>query len=62
MFIGENNNTMGVSRSYHTKIVKSICKALSINDEESNRAIQFIRNKSNNLPIDIPDPSFQGPF
>lgn len=44
------------------KIVKSICKALSINDEELNRAIQFIRNKSNNLPIDIPDPSFQGPF
>ena len=44
------------------KIVRSICNSLSLPDTKTKLAIIFLKNKSNDLPIDIPDPSFQGPF
>lgn len=44
------------------KIVKAICLSLSLSNKELNNALSIVEQNSDNLPIDIPDPSFQGPF
>jgi pyruvate dehydrogenase E1 component beta subunit len=44
------------------KITKSIAGALSLSQEKLEQALGFLKEATEDLPIDIPDPLFQGPF
>jgi len=44
------------------KIVRSISSSLSLPNEKLEAAVKFLKETSEGLPIDIPDPTFQGPF
>ena len=44
------------------KIIKSIVENLDLSQEKKSDIFQEFDNNKKELPIDIPDPAFQGPF
>ncbi len=44
------------------KIIAQICATLNIAEEKQKTAQKALQDMTNDLPIDIPDPVFQGPF
>lgn len=44
------------------KIVESVCEMLKLPDAKKTEALKRLQDGAANLPIDIPDPAFQGPF
>jgi pyruvate/2-oxoglutarate/acetoin dehydrogenase E1 component len=44
------------------KITAQVCDTLGLTEEKKKSAQKFLQEMTNDLPIDIPDPAFQGPF
>jgi len=43
-------------------IIKAAVKMLNINEKDSERLAEELKNSRKDLPIDVPDPKFKGPF
>ena len=44
------------------KIVIAACESLGLSDEKTSQALSHVEDRRGNLPVDIPDPAFTGPF
>lgn len=44
------------------KIISRVCDALGLGEDKKSAAYAALKDMTNDLPIDIPDPAFQGPF
>ena len=45
-----------------TKIIGDVCALLGAGKDKQDAALAHLKNTTADLPIDVPDPSFQGPF
>ena len=45
-----------------SKIISQVCNQIGASKEKEDSALKILRDTSANLPIDVPDPAFQGPF
>ena len=46
----------------YKKIILDVCDLVDIDQKIKDKILTEVINKPDELPIDIPDPSFQGPF
>jgi len=44
------------------KVIASVCETLGLSEDKQSAAVAALKSMTNDLPIDIPDPAFQGPF
>lgn len=44
------------------KIITHVCEALGLAEDKKQAALKALHDATGHLPIDIPDPAFQGPF
>jgi pyruvate dehydrogenase E1 component beta subunit len=44
------------------KIIAQVCDTLGLPEEKKLAAYAALKDMTNDMPIDIPDPAFQGPF
>lgn len=67
--IGLPDHPTPSSRGYYSgyypssvQIIKRIGETLMLDPSHVNHAVEHISNKRGDLPVDVPDPSFKGPF
>ncbi|MBD20943.1 MAG: alpha-ketoacid dehydrogenase subunit beta [Rhodospirillaceae bacterium] len=44
------------------KIVKRACEMVGVEDDKINYSLEYLKKSQGDLPVDVPDPSFHGPF